>query len=203
MCQNVNETLFLRLCFVAWVRLKLLEQQASLLSFLFVARMDCALPLWAVCRCVSAQWTASWSIIFSSPMSVALSLWNAHSFSGHSFFPGFYVIVFRKKDLVAHPEPDQRPHRVLPTWEQHWVCERRMCGGPTVQDGEGRSRQKQSYDANAATITLLLLFLTLFQSLHLSLSSLSSHPVFVRHILPKISSTVSCRRDVLATISRV
>lgn len=132
-------------------------------------------------------------------------------FSGHSFFPGFYVIVFRKKDLVAHPEPDQRPHRGLPTWEQRWVCEQRMpdrvlqivwwshsAGWWGQIQAKTTLRCKRSHSHPPPPHSY-----SSSQSLHLSLLSLSSHPVFVRHILPKISSTVSCRRDVLATISRV
>lgn len=124
----------------------------------------CGLLICGACKSVlSAQWTTSWSIIiilFTPPPPPYLCLsfflkFPQLSFSGHSFFPGFYLIVF-EKGLVAHPEPDGRPHSVLPTWKQCWVRERRMAWScfthwwselvrwAMVQDGEGRSGQKQA-----------------------------------------------------------
>lgn len=65
------------------------------------------------------------------------------------------------------------------------------------------------------TVSVDLLFVCIFflsrfsfysphtNSIKWTAPSLSSNPVFVRHILPKTSSTVLCQSDVLATISRV
>lgn len=137
----------------------------------------------------------------------SLSLWNAHSWASvdTAFSLAFMSLSSGRRTLLLTLNLTRGPLECF----QHGsnagrvsegcliVCYK-SCGGPTVQDGEGRSGRKQRHNHPPPPLSYCI-----SQSLHLSPLSLSSHPVFVRHILPKISSTVSCQRDVLATISRV
>lgn len=136
MTWHEQNLIFLCFSFVPRVRLKLFEQRGSLLSFLFVAWMDCAVPLWAACTyvelikvfCLHNEPHLCRLFLFCFyPPYLLLSfslIFPQLDLSGNSFFPVFYPIVF-EKGLFAHPEPDGRPHSVLPTLEQRWR-ERRL-----------------------------------------------------------------------------
>lgn len=218
-----QDFIFLCLCFVPRVRLKLFEQRGSLLSFLFVAWMDCAVPLWAVkVFCLHNEPHLGRLLLlllfFTPRISFFFSLWNSHSSASVDTAFSLAFIPLSSRRVLSHTL-HQTPHSVLPTWEQRWMHERRMewswfthWWSELVRWAHGagwwgqiRAKTSATMQTSKAALTLLLILLTLSRSLHLScrVSSLSSHPVIVRHRLPKISSTVSCRSDVLATISRV